>query len=48
MTVSAVLVGDSVVEGSEWFIGHLRGTTNNGVILTRDSINITIIDDDSE
>jgi hypothetical protein len=47
MTVPAVLVGDSVVEGSEWFIGHLRGTTNNGVILTSDSINITIIDDDS-
>ena len=48
MTVPVVLVDDSVVEGSEWFIGHLRGTTNNGVILTSDSINITIIDDDSK
>lgn len=48
MTVSVMLTGDSVVEGSEWFIGHLRGTTNNGVILTTESINITILDDDSE
>ena len=48
MTVSVMLTGDSVVEGSEWFVGHLRGTTNNGVILTTESINITILDDDSE
>ena len=48
MTLSVVLVDDSVVEGSEWFTAHLRGTTNNGVILTNDSLNITLLDDDSE
>ena len=48
VTVTVVLLGDLVVEGDEWFIGRLRGTANNGIILTRDTINITIQDDDSE
>ena len=43
-----MIVGDSTVEGDEWFLGHLRGTNNDGVILTTDTINITITDDDSE
>ena len=48
VTVAVVLLGDSIVEGDEWFIGRLRGTANSGVILTRDTINITIQDDDSQ
>ena len=42
------LFGDSVVEGEEWFRGRLRGTNMSGVIVRQDSINITIVDDDSK
>ena len=48
VTVSVMIIGDSTVEGDEWFIGRLRGTANAGVILTTDTINVTITDDDSE
>ena len=48
VTVSVTLFGDSVVEGDEWFIGRLHGTSTSGVILTQDSVNITILDDDSK
>jgi hypothetical protein len=47
VTVSITLFEDSVVEGDEWFIGCLHGTSMSGVILTQDSVNITILDDDS-
>lgn len=48
VTVMVTLIEDDVVEGDEWFLGHLRPVMNNGVIITMNSINITIIDDDSE
>ena len=48
VTVSITLFEDSVVEGDEWFIGCLHGTSMSGVILTQDSVNITILDDDSK
>ena len=48
VTVSVMIIGDSTVEGDEWFIGRLRGTANDGVILTTDTINVTITDDDCE
>ena len=46
--VTITLVGDTVVEGDEWFIGSLRRFNNKGIILTMESINITIKDDDSK
>ena len=42
VTVSVMIIGDSTVEGDEWFIGRLRGTANDGVILTTDTINVTM------
>lgn len=48
MNVSIGLFGDSVVEGDERFRGRLRGTNMSGVIVTQDSIDITIVDDDSK
>ena len=48
LTVSVTLLGDSIVEGDEWFLGHLRGVINRGVIINKDTVNITIEDDDSE
>ena len=47
-TVSVSLIGNSVVEGDKWFVGRLRGTAMGGVILTQDSVNIMIEEDDSE
>ena len=47
MTVPVGLFDDLVVEGNEWFRGRLCGTSMGGVILTQDSVNITIDDDDS-
>lgn len=42
------ILNDTVFEGNESFTARLRSTPMNGVNLIQDSLNITILEDDSE